>query len=326
MPGGYPEAPTQRLAYDLDQSQVFWIRNETGALVTTYNSTTIEDLNNEHSGRVISESNIAHTVRNQWLFPGPRDLFGVWAAGSGDEPVENFFTTVEVSANTRSWNTGSWSATGAGFSDCDLLWDRWRRDIQTFTADEQWGLRGYSGAQGGFEFVGKIVRQVHIYGAVTDSYYPDRIIVLDDDTGLELTLHDWGYNPRGTVQTKVLQVRNNSMTSQASGVTLSFNSLNTHDPAGWHELQDGAGAFQDSLSLGDIGPNTVYANNITMRITVPPTAGMGPWSNRLVTGVTTWGEPSGLDGLSQGETSVFGELDETGGTGFDSGFDSGFGA
>jgi hypothetical protein len=303
---GYPPAPQQRLAYDLDGSQVFRRRDSNGAFLINYNSVTVERLNNEHNGTAIHETPVGHGFLTQWLFPGPRDLFGVWATGDGDSSVENFFINISTSPDTRSWNSGAWSSAGVpGFTICTRVWDTWRTEIQTFSRENQWGFRGHSVGTGGLEFVGKILRQVHVYGDLHDPAYPNRVMAIDKDTGLELDLYDWGFIPRGSTKTKVIQVKNISQTHQAVSVSLSFSSLNTHSPDAWHTLSDG-GSFTSSLNIGDLWPGETYTQDITIKLTPASNAGMGPWTNRLVIGVSEW-KPA-MDGEALGNTVIYSEL------------------
>lgn len=285
----YPDAPEQRLAYDLDGTIVVKVDPDGPSFIREFPSTDVANFNNEHNTKKMSETTPLDADRFQWHFPGPRDLFGVWAGGGGEGATESFFINTEYSADTRSWHSGSWSAAGASFTTTRRIWDTWRTDIQTFDAPESWGFRGVSGGAGGLEFIGKVLRMVHIYGALTDEAHPDRVIVLDKGTGLELALHDWGDQPRGTSDTKVLQVKNNSSINQANVVSLSFDSLNSHNPDTWHELDDGGAGYSSALTIDGLAADTTYGNDITMKVTVPSSANMGPWTNRLVVGVGGWG-------------------------------------
>ncbi len=287
MPGGYPDAPTQRIPYDLDGSQVFRIDENTGDFEDNYNSTTREDLNNEHSSRNISATGVFNGLFTQWLFTEPHDLFGSWASGDGDGAIENFFVTVSYSQDTRSWNTGTWVDTGTDFNVCSQMWDTWREEIQPFSASSAWGFRGLSFGKGGLEFTGKILRQVHIYGAPTDAEIPDRVILLDKDTSLELNLYDWGFLARGEVKTKEIQVKNNSASLTANTIGLGLDSLNSHDPALWHNFVE-LGSSSTSISIGSLAPGATYANDITLRVDTPSTAGMGPFTNRVTVGIASW--------------------------------------
>lgn len=288
MPGGYPDAPGGRLAYDLDGTQLFRVDADGPTVEIIYPSSTIEKFNNEHNGTNLNETSVFDPDTFVWLFNEPKDLFGCWASGDGDGSVENFFTTISVSGDAKTATDGSWVGTGAAFTICNRHFDTWREDFQTFSASGVWGFRGVSGGKGGLEFVGKQLRQVHIYGETNDAAVPDRILLLDKASGLEVTVHDWGYTARGDSITKEFQVKNNSATFTADSIDLGFDSLNSHSPDAWHTMKDGAGSYSTALSLGSVGPGATYSNDITVKIDVPSTAGMGPWTNRVTIDVPTW--------------------------------------
>ncbi len=284
MAGGYPDAPDGRLAYDLDGTQLFRIDHSDGSFETNFTgSTSMEDFNNEHFDSWVFETSVLDAATLKWLFPGPRDLFGVWAGGDAADAGKTFFIDQEVSADARSWSDGTYSATGV--SDWSIInqhWDTWLNDIKGFNATNQWAFRGIVPGPGALEFSGRFISQIHLYGTLHDAYYPDRIILIDKATGLEVGVHEWGYNPRGSTGEKVFQVKNNSGSVRAKNVTITFNSLNDHSPDGWHEVKEGAGSYSTSLVISEINANTVHPQDLTIKVVAPSSAGMGPWTNRIV--------------------------------------------
>ena len=290
--GFYPAAPGQRIAYDLDGSQVFVYRPG-GSNLARQSTSIVKRLNNEwETGNVIINEGIDTDMTVEWLFPKPYDMYGVWASGEkGGTPdfISGIFENIETSNDVHAVLQGTWAGTGTvGWGPTRRYADWWRRSggLQTFSATAAWGARGVMSDPSLTD--NTKLRNVHWYGSLNDSFTPDRILALDKDTGLELaSVHDWGDNARGAVESKTIQIKNNSASFQADSVTLGFNSLNSTTVSDWHEMRDGGGAWSTSLSLGNIAADTTYANDIDLRIT-PSTGELGPFSNRLTIGLTGW--------------------------------------
>lgn len=292
MAGGYPEAPGQRLAYDADGSRFFIISTLANVLDAAFDAGGAKQLllNNESNNLGVVESGrLASGVKTaRWLFTEPRDLFGVWAAGTTASYDGDVLYDFEWSSDCQTWTDGSWNATGvATFYGPPLALEGWREDIRPFSGPASWGLRHKVAASGGLAFYDKKLIQTHIYGATADAYTPNRLILLDKDTGLEIGLHDWGYLPRGTTKTKVCNVRNNASV-QANDVSVGFTSLMNQDPHLYYSARDGGGGYASSLNLGNIAAATTYANDITVRIVSPSSAVMGPISSRVSLGQSGW--------------------------------------
>jgi len=285
--GGYPAAPGQRIAYDSDKTVVAHSTG-TGGPITVFGTNDVNDLNDESSARTVIESSVGAPRQVTWMFPRPMDLFGVWAGGEGDGSIEYFFENVSYSLDAIAVDTGSWTNTGIFFNIVALYWDTWRTDFQLFSATAALAARGVARGKGGLEFTGKHIKGVFWWGAVNDAATPDRLILLDKDTGLESGLYDWGYLPRGTTKEKVFNVRNNSATFQADAVTVGFTALMSHNPHTWFEVKDGGGAYSTQVTLGNIALATTYANDITVKVVSPSTAGLGPFTTRIALGQTGW--------------------------------------
>jgi hypothetical protein len=256
-------------------------------VVTESGSTDLSDLNNErNTSAVIASGIVFQTSIVTMLFPSQRDLFGIWAMAALAQPIAAeeglFFSDVEVSGDAHTVPGGSWSGTGVDTGN-DLVWDSWRLYVEPFSASGAWGLRGTLGAA-------TIARnnhlyRLHVYGEPNPAANPNRVIAIDDDTGLEFdTILDWGDLPRGGIKSHVVQIKNNSLTHTAEGTQLGLGSF---FPA-THEMRDGVGSYSTALNLGDIPPNTTYANDITLRVNLSSTAALGPFSNWLSTNVTSW--------------------------------------
>ena len=282
----YVATPGRRLAYDLDGSLM--ATRTLSDVVTVLASSSVSSLNDERNGTaIITNSNVNDNLYVVILFPAPRDLFGLWASVGQQQPLAvggtPRYVTIETSPDAHTVNgDGTWNSAGIDVGE-DFLWDTWRVDIESFSASNVWALQGLL-KDAGLTDDTKMY-QLHIYGAPNDASVPDRVILIDDDTGLEFdNVLDWGDLPRGAVKSHMLQVKNNSATHTANGVTLGLNTF--HDDI--HEIRDGAGAYSTALSLGNIAAGVTYANDITIKVDVASTAALGPFTNRLTVDVTSW--------------------------------------
>ena len=296
--GFYPAAPGQRIAYDLDGTQVFKYREVDGANLVRQSTSVVKRLNDEwETAWPIEHNDFDDRYWIEFLFPKPYDMYGVWASGERDgipDSANSFFGAIQTSNDVHVVQQGTWASAGIpDFRKERRYADWWRRaegdseGPDSFTSTASWGARGRMAEPGLVN--DQDLRNVHWYGTLNDAYTPDRILALDKDTGLEFTtVHDWGDLPRGVVESKVIQIKNNSQSFQADGVTLGFNSLNSTKVSDWHEMKDGGGAFSTSLSLGNIAADTTYVNDITLRVSPSSNADLGPYSNRLTIGITGW--------------------------------------
>lgn len=286
----YPAVPGRRIAYDIDGTQMFAVHSS-GTGRTTFSQATLDLLNNEHNTSLaVDNSSLDQDRTVTFLFSRQHDLFGIYVCGylspGGYGTFHDYFDHIEYSLDVHTDIGGTWVDTGASFGTENFFADRWRYDIQTFVATAAWGLRGVLGDASILHDTD--VFQLNIYGAPNDVQNPNRLLVIDDDTGLEFTnILDWGELPRGTVKTHVVQIKNNSATHIADSVDLDFSSLNGY-PEDWHEMKDGGGAYSTTLNLGDIAAGATYVNDITLKVDVPDLGPLGPFTNRLEIKSLSW--------------------------------------
>lgn len=292
MPDEYPPAPGQRLAYDLMGCQLWTYKPDLSSL-TRRTTSEMDLLNNEENyGPVIFNGDVFSTLYTEMLFPYPVDFFGIWASGDVSlGPTGNLnalFSDVSVTSDPQHVVQDTDLTEVTDHLTLPKHFNTWRfsTEITEFSAENVWAIRGTMRA--GHIFGDIRLHQLHLYAAPNPENNPNRVIVIDDDTGLEVaSVVDWGNTARGSVRSHTFQVKNNSATHTATDVTLGFHSLNT-GVAAWHEMRDGGGAWSTSLNLGNIGPGVTYANDIDVRVTVPTGAGLDARSNRLTVQFTGW--------------------------------------
>jgi hypothetical protein len=128
------------------------------------------------------------------------------------------------------------------------------------------------------------VHQLHVYGAPNPAANPDRILLINSETGLEFdNVYDFGPTPRGGVRTIEMGVKNNSATMTANTVTLGLHSYFDNI----YELKDGAGAYSSQLSLGNITPGSTYTNTITLKVDTSGSS-LGTAANRVTINTSSW--------------------------------------
>lgn len=292
MSGGYLDAPGQRLAYDTDGTTLAFRRTSGVPPVTNYSAGSSQQiaLNNESNDATQFQGSTLTNWTLFFYFLEPRDLFGVWTAGTAADEGDPVTTTFEYSPDSTAHDNGTWISAGPFSWLAPIrVWDTWRNEVEPFTSTASVAFRFIVTGHGALDFSPRLLKQAHIYGTTNDAAVPNRVIFLDKATGLEFDpVYDWGYLPRGTIKEKVLQVKNNSSTLTANSVTLDFSSLQSYNPAAWMDMKDGGGSFSTQLSLGNIAAGVTYANDITVRIDVGSTAGFGPLSIRLENSISGW--------------------------------------
>lgn len=301
MAGSYPDAPGQRMAYDEDGT-VMWkgdcgpgqtfgsLQTGTIAYITgnTLRYCNEEDTVSTYTGR--SDSNYGYS----WIFSEQRDIYGwnLWVT-TGGSTAEAY--NIQLSPNSRDGITGSWTILDDYYPNPSWLlyaWDTWYR----------LGINAVAGlAATSFRFVvwgGPLIGgagtlwRCHIYGNISAGYTPNRLLFIDQDTGLEFTAPlDWGDVPRGVVLDHDIKVKNNSGTLTASTNQITFQDISQTSDT-WYTIKEtGGGAFGSSLSIASIAAGVTYpsgGNVITIRLTVADDETVGPQAARAKLTTGTW--------------------------------------
>lgn len=325
MAGSYPDAPFRRMAWD-DDGTVLWfsltVGNVYSGTVVPGTERTIAQNGAHNNESTISGSNIVNcdnfigTTGGQgffMIFTEPRDIYGMnyWCQATintpGDPNRRNVPMSVEGSADSLNGLDGTWTSIFSGTSYPQLTpwsetvpndgtptysWDHWYRVGIVTTNFPVTGRRAIRWIQErGEGLIGNSFwHHIHLYGDKSAGATPDRLLIIDDDTGLEFTGPlDWGDVPRGAVFTKDFKLRNNSAALTANGVSLAFESL-TGTSHAWYALSDSGGAFAGSLSGITIAPTADYpaADDITLRLTAAGNESLGHNSARMQVSTTSW--------------------------------------
>lgn len=236
------------------------------------------------------------------IFPEPRDIWGMSFWGityrAGDDPYWFKPVHIQTSSNSTNGISGTWStiyttdypldvpyfsytwdlwyrigivAPAAPLTNVRILRFAWAKNLNATTADAHFG-------------------HMHLYGDKSTGATPDRLLFIDNDTGLEFTGPlDWGDVPRGTVLHHDIKIKNNSATLTANTIVLDFETL-TGVSDQWHTMSDSGGAFGGTVNITSIAPTAVYpaANVITIKLTVGNSQSLGPNSSRLQASTVSW--------------------------------------
>lgn len=250
------------------------------------------------------------------IFPELRDIYGTcyWApatlADEGDPRRRNAPAQLQVSTNSINGVSGTWTDIYPGIGDppggsqgvgpvtYPILatwwthsWEHFYRDyivdwpVTTDVRAIRWLTSPGENLIGNASF-----HHMHVYGDKSAGATPDRLLFIDETTGLEFQApHDWGDLPRGVTLDHPIKIMNNSATLTANDIDLTFEALTGFSHT-WHSLSDSGAGFAGSLNITSIAPGAEYpaADVITLRITVAGDENMGPNSCRIQASTTSW--------------------------------------
>lgn len=289
MAGLYPDVPGRRMALDADGSVgLRWDESPTlgptQIVQLTAGQKTI--LNNESTLDAYSFAGQA-TGRMHifWVFPELRDIDG-WFMAKGLGSVISKFQ-FRSSVDSTNGIDGTW-VTHATAVDPPNFANLYRSGIVatslvakravSFTWD------GFSGSGGTLFFW----QSTHLYGDIAAGETPDRLIFIDEDTGLTFTLdQDWGDVPRGSSEDKSIRLKNNSATLTANTISYAAQSLTGTSNAWYTFTAPGGATFASSQNIASLAP-TVSSGIIVMRRITPGTDPLGLQAARINAQTTSW--------------------------------------
>lgn len=317
MAGSWPDMPSRKIAYH-DDGTVVVGRHPTGGApyenFYPWDADALEELNDLDFQQISdnwangtfaamtgnhSQNQQNKRTESAWIWPEKRDIYGYatiiehTGSGIGGLGIHKAYTSVD----TTNGIDGTWVEQGpsGGWSDDNLgsvnYPEAWRENQYTFTAEGTRSFR-WHGWGGTFNDGDDEFRCMFIFGVISAGETPDRILFMDDSTGLEFTTPmDWGDVPRGSVLTWDIYLKNNSATLQANTMTLDVKTLyNSSDT--WFDLSDAGGAYGDTVSITSMAAGARYptgSDTITVRLTVPNDQPLGVYESFLeLTAPASW--------------------------------------
>jgi hypothetical protein len=313
MAGSYPDAPFRRMAYDADGTIVWWARpdatnNNWSAINTTtiveWTTTQKQNSNNEGAQFAVSWEHRPGDIGTRffaWIFPEPRDIYGYYmfmrsTNGVGLDKVMQLQTSTDsTNGVSGTWTThiveedltaNLWHA-GSNYSNSTAyriaIRNQYIPDVRVyrFIIYQVYGL-----ARDPVRVDGS-----HIYGEIAAGQTPDRLLFIDELTGLEFDAPiDWGDVPRGTTLERDIRIRNNSSTLTAADNDLNFEALSGLSDT-WHSIKDGGGSFGPTLNIASIAPGATYpaaGDPLTVRLMVAMDEQLSLQASRLRLFTNSW--------------------------------------
>ncbi len=291
MAGAYNDYPGARMGIDADgtigllsqaDGTTFVAGRAPAIAWTEMSGAQMTSLNNEDASDDIFGPHNDHEVCI--IFPEKRDIDGLFMAW---DAITSGGTS--YSADTTNGIDGSWTTLSyAGFDwDAD---DEYRDNIQGLSQTGVRAIRHFNGAQNADW------RGAHTYGSMASGETPDRIIFLDEASGLEFGQStapeqmDFGDRPRGSIKDHEFRVRNNSTVAgnnlTATTIVLTREAL-TGSMDTWMTYDENGGGFMTSETVTSLAPETNSAL-LTMRLDIADAATLFVWAARTKVAVTTW--------------------------------------
>lgn len=322
MAGSYPDAPFRRMAWDEDGTIFWWADSTAGnRAVPPYASIVLPgtEASVARKGKFNNEATLTSADWIQlnstlievggtamyMIFPELRDIYGMnyWSmfgSLSGDYTDVSKPWDLQYSGDTHNGIDGTWIPIYAaqtypvGSPYLLYSWDHWYRVGIVTTGFPLTGVRAIRWHQYLREVHGGTPSNwdhIHLYGDKTTGATPDRLLFIDQDTGLEFTEPlDWGDVPRGTTLTHDIKVMNNSATLTANTILLDFEALTGLSDT-WHTIKETGGAYGNTLSITSIAPTASYpsgADVLTIRLIVGDAENLGLQACRLQASTASW--------------------------------------
>ena len=295
MAGSWPDTPSRKIAYHADGTVVVGRYPPDGAPYENFypwdpTSTGLEELNDLDFSDIDQDwangrfpaipSNAADPTNKRaetcWIFPELRDIYGYAFVLHGQNngiggPGEY---TWYISADTTNGVDGTWTNIG-DFDETNLTTgnypEAWRESQIMFYYPAARAMRCL-GVAGFFTGGPTVWRAAFLFGVIAAGETPDRILFIDDYTGLEFTgPMDWGDVPRGSELEWDIYLLNNSATLTANTMTLDMKTLYDVSDT-WYSMNEAGGAFGSTISVSSMAAGARYPTGtdvITIKLEVP---------------------------------------------------------
>lgn len=278
MAGNYSDAPSWRMAYDRDGTQVY---NGTSGGMTQLTPAQVQSMNAESGGGFSMVINNYGTRDIVFIFPEKRDVDAyaafVWGNNYG-------LQAVRISTDTTNGIDGTWTQASSVANNGSNIKPGYRTGIQqsTFLGIKAIAFRDNVAANNYYN--DPVYNLFHLYGEPVPGGNPDRLEIwhptLDQRVGP--AYFDWGDTPRGSSATKPFRVKNISASKTAQSVRVAMEILTDTTPTilSQEALSIDGSSWVAQVNVGDLGPG-VISNTVQLRRTLLDTAVMSLWSFRV---------------------------------------------
>ena len=289
MAGAYPDVPSNRMAYDRDGTQVYWIDNSNN--VSQLTSTQIGNLNDEDGDSAGLSAGGNQTARLFFFFPELRDLSAYFFRT--DNSFGPASVDVEVSANTTNGLDGTWTTISTyGNGDVRKPASPIQPDYrQSIVTNARFGIRGvrFSGHTSGVSDFAPTA--AHLYGNIAAGQNPKRLAIWHPTLDQHITgaYFDWGNTPRGSSADRTFRVKNLSPALTANDINLSMDAMTDTTPSvpGQFLISSDGTTFTGTIGIGNIAPSGL-SSVLTVRRNTPSNATLSVWAARLLAQATSW--------------------------------------
>lgn len=292
MAGSYDDAPSRRIAYDDDGSLVLERISQNNGL--SYGP--LAGLTEAQKAEINDEDNVLPTGLTQlnsnagwgyyiWIYPELREFDGMFVATPGTHIIA---ADVDTSGDTTNGVDGTWTNRTSNLAEFQDTYANFRDEITSFAVSNVRGVRVLLKHTSGGIPQGIGMQTTHLYGEIASGETPDRLLWVDNATGLEFALPiDYGDIPRGSAEDYDVKLRNNSGSLTASSVQCTVEDLYLGS-SGWYVLKEAGGSFASTLALlSSIGSGS-DSPVITLRRNTPDDETLGLHVARMYANVGSW--------------------------------------
>lgn len=267
MAGSYSDTPSRRMAYDDDGSVGFACTgagpngDAFGYELTPAQLALLNNQDTDTIGGPVGNTDWGMFI----MFPELREIDGALVAprvstGNGNQVL---MYSVAASTSTNPFSGWSQSVASGSTPDWDITTERdgYRTRIVSMAEPSRRGFAGFRPGADATAFV-------HIYGEISPGETPDKIIIIDNATGLEFTGPlDYGDIPRGGSEDYEIRLRNDSASLTVNTVQYTAESLGVDGGGGY-----GGGHSWFTATLP--GGSTYQATNQISSISAATTTGI----------------------------------------------------
>lgn len=276
MAGSYPDTPGRRIAWDADGTVFGCFDAPIGAWTERSSAEAIE-LNDE------DETNVALSGATEfryavWIFPELREFDGLFVAT--DTGVG--WNTLWTSGDTTNGYDGTFTVRDAAVAESTSVGIPYRSAITSHAVSNVRAVKLYG------NFYWNVRKAVHMYGEIAPGQTPDRLLFIDEATGLEFTgPQDYGNVPRGSSLDNEWRMKNNSATLTATTIQYTVEALSGGSNSWYTHTTPGGSTYSSTQALASLAPATT-SGLITTRQIVDGASALGLKAARLYLNVGSW--------------------------------------
>lgn len=294
MAGSYPDAPGRKMntygdgtvllrstVEDVSSGQVA----HAAGILTEFTGLAghLELVDHDQASATDWGQNGAHTRGQIYLFPELRDIDGVYVNTTAYNEGK-----IATSTDTTNGIDGTWSNESITIGDFEHTGAEvpgYRNEIYVFSAPAVRCLYVRCTKTGAT--FSSYFRATELYGTIAAGQTPDRVLFINDGTGLEYIIpQDYGDIPRGSSRDITIRTKNNSGTLIANTIDVSRTNLESlQNSSGWYTMDNGSG-FSSSFQISSLGAGA--EDSWTLRQNIPDSTTPGLYEAWLKAVVGSW--------------------------------------